>query len=127
LQEASRTDDTGGAFRRICDWREIAPSVLGDNNFFVACQIDDDLPYLQSLVGGENIVHGTDYGHMDIGSDPHGLHIIAERSDLDRSVAQSIVDSNARRLWNISPSFTPAPTPSLSRTDVVAAAPEWIN
>ncbi len=126
LQEASRTDDPGGAFRGVRDWRDMAPTALGDNNFFVACQIDDDLPYLHGLFGSQNLVHGTDYGHMDIGSDPNGLHIIATRPDLEGGVADGIVDSNARRLWNIDPSFIPAPIPKV-QTEVVGAAREWIN
>jgi predicted TIM-barrel fold metal-dependent hydrolase len=125
LQEASRADDWG-AYRGARDWRDIAPAVLADNNFFVTCQIDDDLGYLCRLFGTENLVHGTDYGHMDLGSDPYGLHIVASESDLDSNAARAIVDSNARRLWGIEPSFTPAPTVELT-PNVVEASRAWTN
>jgi predicted TIM-barrel fold metal-dependent hydrolase len=125
LQEASRADDWGG-YRVGRDWRDTAADALVGNNFFVSCQIDDDLAYLRSLVGTTNLVHGTDYGHMDLGSDPYGLHIIATRTDLPFEEGRAIVDSNARRLWGIDPSFTPAPMPEL-RTDVVEASRAWTN
>jgi hypothetical protein len=97
-----------------------------ENRFFVTCQIDDDLPYLCDLFGATNLVHGTDYSHMDLGSDPYGHHIIAAREDLTPADASAIVDSNARRLWGIDPSFTPAPTPEL-RPAIVETARAWIN
>lgn len=125
IQEATRADEWG-AYRGTSDWRDSAPHVLADNNFYVSCQIDDDLAYLQRLVGGEHFVHGTDYGHMDLGSDPYGLHLIAGRSDLDPESAMAIVDTNARRLWGIDASFTPAPAPDV-RADVVGASRAWTN
>jgi predicted TIM-barrel fold metal-dependent hydrolase len=120
-QEASRADDVG---RTDQDWRESVSSVLVDNHFFVSCQIDDDLPYLLRLFGGSNIVHGTDYSHMDKGSDPYGLHIVASRSDLNSDESRWIVDSNARRLWGIEESFNPAPAVEL-RPAVVGAPKGW--
>ena len=122
VQEASRTDSSGNRVSR--DWRDLAGTVLVENNFFVTCQIDDDLPYLQRLFGVTNLVHGTDYSHMDLGSDPYGHHIIASRADLEHDGATMIVDANARRLWGIDPSFTPAPVPEL-RPAIVEAASTW--
>ncbi len=124
VQEASRADEGGNRIAR--DWRDLARNVLADNNFFVTCQIDDDLPYLCKLFGTTNLIHGTDYSHMDLGSDPYGPHIIATRADMTPADAKAIVDSNARRLWGIDPSFTPAPIPVL-RPDIVEAARAWAN
>jgi predicted TIM-barrel fold metal-dependent hydrolase len=124
VQEASRADQGGNRIAR--DWRDLAGNVLAEGNFFVTCQIDDDLPYLCGLFGADHLVHGTDYSHMDLGSDPYGHHIIAARTDLAPADAGAIVDSNARRLWGIDPSFTPAPIPE-ARPDVIAADKAWIN
>jgi hypothetical protein len=123
VQEASRSDEWG---RTGKDWFELAKTILADNNFFVGCQIDDDLPYLVRLFSATNIVHGTDYSHMDRGSDAYGLNIIATRPDLEPEAARAIVDANGRRLWGIDPSFTPAPIPELRR-DIVEASPGWIR
>jgi predicted TIM-barrel fold metal-dependent hydrolase len=125
IQEASRADEWGG-YRINRDWHRVAAAILEDNNFFVTCQIDDDLDYLRGLVGTSNLVHGTDYSHMDLGSDPYGLHIVATRPDLDPAEAAAIVDSNARRLWGIDPSFAAAPRPVL-RPEVVESSRAWTN
>ncbi len=124
VQEASRADARGNRVAR--NWRDFAGTVLPDNRFFVTCQIDDDLPYLCGLFGSGNLIHGTDYSHMDLGSDPYGHHIIATRSDLTTDDAAAIVDSNARRLLGIDPSFTPAPLPQLSPY-VVGVTKDWVS
>jgi predicted TIM-barrel fold metal-dependent hydrolase len=124
VQEASRADAAGNRVDR--DWRDLAGNALVGNNFYVTCQIDDDLPYLTRLFGTTNLVHGTDYSHMDLGSDPYGHHIIASRDDMPRADVNAIIDSNGRRLWGIDPSFAPAPMPEL-RPDIIEAATAWTN
>jgi hypothetical protein len=59
-------------------------------------------------------VYGTDYGHLDIGSDPDGLHVMTNRPDIDPAIARKIVDANGRRLLGIDPSFQPAPAPTVT-------------
>lgn len=108
LQEAFRADETA-KLRSFRDWRLSACEILHGSSFFTACQMDDDLPYLLEFTGPDNMLHGTDFGHLDLGSDPNGLHIVANRDDVDPAIAHKIVDDNARRLYGIDPSFQPAP------------------
>jgi predicted TIM-barrel fold metal-dependent hydrolase len=112
LQETFRADESG-IFRSFSDWRAAAGDTLEDQQLYVAVQMDDDLPYLLDFAGENRFVHGTDFGHLDLGSDPNGLHIVANRTDIDPAVARKIVDDNARRLFGIDPAFTPAPPPTL--------------
>jgi predicted TIM-barrel fold metal-dependent hydrolase len=65
------------------------------------------------FTGAGHLVHGTDFGHLDLGSDPNGLHLVANRKDVDPEVTAKIVDDNARRLYGIDPGFRPAPPPSV--------------
>jgi predicted TIM-barrel fold metal-dependent hydrolase len=117
IQQAMRVDTEASAgavsnlrqVRGFHEWRDRTRGLLGELDLYVACEIDDDLVYLDGFVGGSNLVHGTDYGHMDMGSDPYGLHIVDRRSDVDAATRRAIVDSNARRLWGVDPGFTPAP------------------
>src|SRR5262249_35836972 len=51
--------------------------------------------------------------HLDLGSDPNGLHIIANRADVDPVLRRNIVDSVARRLYAIDEDFCPAPPASI--------------
>jgi predicted TIM-barrel fold metal-dependent hydrolase len=110
LQETFRADESG-KFRNFVDWRAAAAEVLEEQQLYVTVQMDDDLPHLLEFGGQNRFVHGTDFGHMDVGTDPNGLHIVANRPDIDPAVARKIVDGNARLLYGIDPQFTPAPPP----------------
>jgi predicted TIM-barrel fold metal-dependent hydrolase len=111
LQETFRSDFTG-AFRSFADWRARAKQAMADAQMFVAAQMDDDLPSVIDLVGADHLVYGTDYGHLDVGSDPDGLHVVSSRVDIDPHVGRTIVDDNGRRLFGIDPRFQPAPAPT---------------
>jgi predicted TIM-barrel fold metal-dependent hydrolase len=112
LRETFRADRTG-AFRSFRDWHESAMEVIRGRQFTIACQIDDDIPYLVELLGPDVLIHGTDYGHLDLGSDPDGMHVITEGLGLDPELARKIVDTNGRSAFGIDPSFTPAPPPTV--------------
>ena len=114
LQETFRADESG-VFRSFKDWRIGAAAVFLDQQLFVAAQMDDDLPYLLGLTGPDHLVYGTDFGHLDLGSDPTGLHIVAARSDLDPAVARRIVDANGRRLYGIESLLPAGPTAERGR------------
>ncbi len=121
LRETFRADATG-VFRSFKDWRSAAMEAVHGKHLFVAAQIEDNLPEILELMGPDHLVYGTDYGHLDIGSDPDGLHVMATRPDIDAKVARQIVDTNARRLLGIDPAFQPAPGPT-----VTALSPERIS
>jgi predicted TIM-barrel fold metal-dependent hydrolase len=115
LHEAARSNEKSGMTRGR-DETHVDTGLLARHNLFVACQMDDDIPYLVRYAGEHNLVLGTDYGHLDVGSDLYAHEIVVERPDLDAGVAQKIVDGNGRALFGIDPSFTPAPVPTLART-----------
>jgi len=112
LRETFRADRTG-AFRSFRDWHESAMEVIRGRQFTISCQIDDDIPYLVDLLGPDVLIHGTDYGHLDLGSDPDGMHVISAELGLDPDLVRKIVDTNGRSAFNIDPSFTPAPAPTV--------------
>jgi predicted TIM-barrel fold metal-dependent hydrolase len=125
LQEKFRQDEKflgeeeGATFQeRRNQWRQTAIDALQEYELYVAVHMDDDLPYLLTYGTENRLVHGTDFGHLDAGSDPNGPNMIATRADIDRNVAHKIVDENARRLYGIDPSFTPAP-PAVSDKPVL--------
>ncbi|HUJ64281.1 MAG TPA: amidohydrolase family protein [Acidimicrobiales bacterium] len=115
LRETFRADETG-AFRSFRDWRSCTADALRDKHVYIAAQVDDDLPELVDIVGPDRLVYGTDYGHLDVGSDPDGLNLMANRPDVTSEVARRIVDTNGRRLLGIEERFCPAPP--ASRTEL---------
>jgi uncharacterized protein len=99
LQEAARGTDL--MLRRNDDNTEVEQGLLARKNFFVTCQVEDDLPYLLRYAGPDNLIVGTDYGHLDVGADLHAHHILASRTDVAPEVLAKILDDNGRRLLGV--------------------------
>jgi hypothetical protein len=74
---------------------------------FVACEADDDLPYVISWAGDENLVIGSDLCHNDLGSDPMAHTRLKDRTDISREAGNRITDTNGRRAFNIPMDFRP--------------------
>jgi predicted TIM-barrel fold metal-dependent hydrolase len=75
--------------------------VLRENRLYVACQTDDDLPYVLKYAGEDNLVMGTDYGHADTTAELRALSSLRETAEVDSKVANKILDDNARALYGL--------------------------
>ena len=56
--------------------RKLDENVLRRNRFYVACQTEEDLPYILQHAGEDHIVIGSDYGHADTSSQLEALNIL---------------------------------------------------
>lgn len=79
--------------------RTVGPDFLSSRRLFVACDVADDLEYLARLVGEDNFVIGTDYGHADTSSNVAALGELAGRAELPW--VEKILSANPRRLFGI--------------------------
>ncbi len=68
---------------------------------FVACEADEDIPYLIRYMGEDNIVIGSDYGHNDPSFEPELARTIRSREDLSPAIADKILYENPRQLYNL--------------------------
>lgn len=75
--------------------------VLRKNKIWVACQTDDDLPYVLKYSGDDMLVIGTDYGHNDTSSEILALRKLREDGLVPTPVVNKILDDNARALYGI--------------------------
>jgi predicted TIM-barrel fold metal-dependent hydrolase len=75
--------------------------VLRGNKIWVACQTDDDLPYVLSYAGDDMLVIGTDYGHNDTSSEILALRKLKEDGTVPTAVVNKILDDNARALYGL--------------------------
>jgi predicted TIM-barrel fold metal-dependent hydrolase len=75
--------------------------VLRRNRIFVACQTDDDLPYVLKYAGADNLVIGTDYGHNDTSAEILALRKLKEDGALPPEIVAKILDDNARALYSL--------------------------
>jgi uncharacterized protein len=79
--------------------RPVPESILHDNRVYVACETEDDLPHIESCVGEDNLVIGTDYGHADLSSELLALQHLRETCALGARATEKILDDNARALY----------------------------
>jgi len=75
--------------------------VLRKNRIYVACQTDDDLPYVLKYAGEDHLVIGTDYGHNDTSSEILALRKLKEDGAVPPHIVNKILDDNARALYGL--------------------------
>ena len=93
--------DLGARHERMYNQKVEMNSILRDSRFFVTAQTDDDLAYVVQYAGEDNLVMGTDYGHVDTASQLEALQILKSDEKVSREVADKILDNNARELYGI--------------------------
>lgn len=76
-----------------------APEFMRKNRLYVACETDEDIPYILKSTGEDHLVIGTDYGHADPHMDINAVQRLRNRTDLEPRVINKILDDNARALY----------------------------
>jgi predicted TIM-barrel fold metal-dependent hydrolase len=74
---------------------------LEELNFFVTCEIGEDLNYVISCVGNNNLIMGTDYSHADRASVIRSHQLLVDRVEIDDESTEKITTTNAERLYSI--------------------------
>jgi predicted TIM-barrel fold metal-dependent hydrolase len=72
-----------------------------DSRLFIACEADEDIPYLANCIGEDNLIIGSDYGHNDPSAEPKLLETLAERGDLSEILTEKILCTNPRVLYGL--------------------------
>jgi predicted TIM-barrel fold metal-dependent hydrolase len=75
---------------------------LTDNNIFVTVEVSDDIPYVISRTGDDNLVVGTDYGHTDTSAEIEALRILREGGTVAPASVDKILGPNSERLYGLS-------------------------
>jgi predicted TIM-barrel fold metal-dependent hydrolase len=81
--------------------KAVVSDIMRDNRLYVACQTDDDLPYILKYSGENNIVIGTDYGHNDTSSEIEALRRIKRDGGVSAEVIEKILFDNPKALYNL--------------------------
>jgi predicted TIM-barrel fold metal-dependent hydrolase len=81
--------------------KRMSKSIMEENNFFVACQVTDDLPYVLQHSGEGQLVVGTDYGHSDTSTEIEAIRKLKADGKVAPAIADRILDSNARTLYGL--------------------------
>jgi predicted TIM-barrel fold metal-dependent hydrolase len=70
-------------------------------NIFVACETDEDIPYLARHIGEDHLVIGSDYGHTDPSTQASMVASLRSRDDYPPNLAQKILGANPARLYGL--------------------------
>src|SRR5581483_2811249 len=74
--------------------KPLPKNVLGENRIWVACQTDDDLPYVLKYAGEDNLVIGSDYGHNDTATEIEALRYLKTQGEVSASAISRILGAN---------------------------------
>ncbi len=72
------------------------------NKLYIACQVDEDLPYIMRYTGEDHLLMGSDYTHADGSGEIGFVRLLQERADrgeIPQSAVKSILDDNARAFY----------------------------
>ena len=91
--------DIARRFKR--NGKTLSRDILRESRIYVACQTDDDLPYILRYSGADSLVIGSDYGHADTASELEALRTLKDRGEIDAGVIEKILDDNPRALYGL--------------------------
>lgn len=84
------------------EWRhQRNVDLFRDYRIYVACEVDEDIPYLLNYIGDDNILVGSDYGHTDPANEPRMVDLMRARKDLPARVVEKILGENPKRFYGI--------------------------
>lgn len=81
--------------------KKLKEDVMRESRIYVACQTDDDIPYVLKYAGEENLLLGTDYGHADQSSELEALQIFRREGGIPAKAREKILDDNPRAFYNL--------------------------
>ena len=74
------------------------------NNFYITCQVDEDLAYILKYTGEDRLLVGSDYTHADASQEfgfPQILQQRADRGEVPQSAVQKILNENGRAFYGL--------------------------
>ncbi len=95
--------DGAGTFSQYARY-SLSEELLSANRMYVTCQVDEDLPYILSIAGENNLMIGSDYTHRDQSMEhdfPRLLQERVTRGDISKSVAGKILYDNAKAFYGL--------------------------
>lgn len=79
----------------------LSKDIMREYRLYVACQVDDDIPYVLKYAGEDNIVIGSDYGHADTATEIEALTKLRLSGEVSAAAINKILDDNARALYGL--------------------------
>ena len=87
--------------QRLPEGQEPGEDLFRSDQMYAACQTDDDLGYVLSYAGEDNIMIGSDYGHADTASEIIALQKLRTSGDLEERIIDKILCQNPARFYGL--------------------------
>jgi len=74
------------------------------NNFYITCQVDEELPHILRYTGEDRLLIGSDYTHADTSMElefPRLLQARADAGDIPQSAVQKIAHDNGVAFYGL--------------------------
>jgi aminocarboxymuconate-semialdehyde decarboxylase len=72
-----------------------------DYHLYVACEADEDIPYLAEFIGEDHLMIGSDYGHNDPAEEKALVQTMSARADLSPEMVDKILIHNPKQFYSI--------------------------
>jgi len=83
-------------------WKHASCKALfRDCRIYVACEADEDIPYLAKYIGEDNLLIGSDYGHNDPAEEKALVQTMGSREDLPTGMVEKIMCENPKRFYGL--------------------------
>jgi uncharacterized protein len=81
-------------------WRHgSSVDLFREYRLYVACEADEDIPYLAKYIGEDNILIGSDYPHNDPSREDQFVNALNVREDLSPRLREKILYDNPRAFY----------------------------
>ncbi len=81
--------------------KEAKPDFMRGGQLYVACQTDDDIPYVLKYAGEDSLMIGSDYGHADNASELLALRRLRDKGEVEPRVIDKILCANPARFYGL--------------------------
>ena len=96
----------GNSDTQVKEW---GPEFFRGQRLFISYEIDEDLPYLLTYIGEDNMLLGTDYGHHgsldgrggDQSAQPQMIADLKSREEVEPRLLDKILIDNPRRFYGL--------------------------
>ena len=75
--------------------------LMSEQRLYVACQTDDDLSFVLKYSGENNLLIGSDYGHVDTSAEIDALKKMKTKGDVSSDVIDKILWDNPKAFYKI--------------------------
>jgi uncharacterized protein len=75
------------------------PELFREYRLYVACEADEDIPYLAKYTGEDHLLIGSDYPHSDPSREDQFVNAISVREDISPRLRQKLLCDNPRAFY----------------------------